>query len=151
MKKEEWRKKENFTSISRKIWLIKEDWKKPHVDNDIVYVWFFSILFFYVDFWQLATCHFKTLFTQFDSQSFDAMKRGSTTYWALVVVVEFLCSCQFACMLNLKVKSAASKTFLYSPWTCCIHWIDRQNSNSFDSLMLFRFTISITKKKSDDT
>ena len=72
---------------------------------------FFQSSFFYVDFWQLATCHFKTLFTQFDSQSFDAMKkRGSTTYWAIVVVVEFLCSCQFACMLNLKVKSAASKT-----------------------------------------
>ena len=37
-----------------------------------------------------------------------------STYWAIVVVVEFLCSCQFTCMLNLKVKSAASKTFLYS-------------------------------------
>ena len=48
-------------------------------DNDISDVSFFHcsfILSFYVYFWQLATCHFKTLFTQFDSQSFDAMKRA---------------------------------------------------------------------------
>ena len=43
------------------------------------------------------------------------------------------------------------KNFFVFSLTCCKHWIDRQNSNSFDSLMLFRFTISITKKKSDDT